>query len=257
MDGCIAEDGTLELTDGFGMEYFLDWSTHNSEDAKVGVASQIRWMAQKFLAIEGNAHCESIIKKLASWVDVKTTLKPVRAFQIIAGRNLGQEDVEMLQKDGAQGFSTFMAYYILRAIAAAGGEKSLEILKTYYGSMLSRGATSFWEDFDMDWLENSGRIDELPKEGQNDIHGDYGKYCYIKFRHSLCHGWASGVLSFIIEHILGVNIQDGGKKVSVNPHLLGLTDIDATIPLKDGMLEISIHGDDIQIKAPETTVVER
>lgn len=257
LDGCIAEDGTLELTDGFGMEYFLDWSTHNSEDAKVGVASQIRWMAQKFLAIEENAHCKSIINKLAPWVDVETSLKPVRAFQIIAGRHLGQEDAEMLQKDGAHGFSTFMAYYILRAMAKVGSEQSLDILKTYYGSMLSRGATSFWEDFDMDWLENSGRIDELPKEGQKDIHGDYGKYCYIKFRHSLCHGWASGVLSFIFEHILGVSIQDGGKKVSVKPHMLGLTDIDATIPLKDGMLEISIHGDDIQIKAPETTVVER
>ena len=257
LDGCIAEDGTLELTDGFGMEYFLDWSTHNSEDAKAGVASQIRWMAQRFSAIEENAHCEAIIRKLAPWVDVETSLKPVRAFQIIAGRHFGAEDVEMLQKDGAHGFSTFMAYYILRAIAAVGGEQSLEILKTYYGSMLSRGATSFWEDFDMDWLENSGRIDELPEEGHNDIHGDYGKYCYIKFRHSLCHGWASGVLSFIIEHILGVSIADGGKKVSVKPHLLGLTDIDATIPLKDGMLEIAIHGDDIQVKAPETTKIER
>ena len=60
-----------------------------------------------------------------------------------------------------------------------------------------------------------------------------------------------------MEHILGVRIMEGGKKVSVKPHLSGLTDIDATIPLKDGMLEIAIHGDDIQIKAPETTVVER
>ena len=61
----------------------------------------------------------------------------------------------------------------------------------------------------------------------------------------------------IIEHILGVSIQDGGKKVSVKPHLLGLTDIDATIPLKDGMLEIAIHGDDMTVKAPETTKIER
>ena len=68
--------------------------------------------------------------------------------------------------------------------------------------MLSRGATTFWEDFDVAWLEGSGRIDEFPEKGQKDIHGDFGAFCHIGFRHSLCHGWASGVLAFIIEQML-------------------------------------------------------
>lgn len=249
--GCIQEDGALELTDGYEMEYFLDWSTHNHEDAKVGIASLLRWMAQKFLEIEENDHCKSIVAKLATWVDVETTVKPVRAFQVIAGRDRGPADAAMLQKDDAKGFSTFMAYYILKAIAVSGGENSLKILKTYYGGMLSRGATSFWEDFDMEWLENSGRVDEFPKEGQNDIHGDYGKYCYTKFRHSLCHGWASGVFAFVVEYILGIQIQDGGKTVVCNPHLMGLTDIDASIPLNTGLLKVSIHGENVKIETTE------
>ena len=37
--------------------------------------------------------------------------------------------------------------------------------------MLDRGATTFWEDFDLEWLDGSGRIDELPKEGQNIVVG--------------------------------------------------------------------------------------
>ena len=95
-----------------------------------------------------------------------------------------------LEKDGAAGFSTFMAYYILKADALAGGMNMISIIKEYFGAMLSRGATTFWEDFNMDWLVGSGRIDELPKEGEKDIHGDYGAFCYEGFRHSLCHGWA-------------------------------------------------------------------
>ena len=254
-DSCIREDGELCLGDG-GMSYFLDWSTCGQPDAVAGVASLLRWMAQKFLIAEENLACRNIIEKLSSVVETETVLKPVRAFQILAGRQVSGADADMLQQGGAKGFSTFMAYYILTAMAESGGKYMLDIIKAYYGGMLSRGATSFWEDFDIDWLENSGRIDAFPEEGQKDIHGDFGKYCYTQFRHSLCHGWSSGVLSFIIEYILGIHISDGGETVTVEPHLSGLTDIEAKLPLKSGILTVSVHGSDVHISAPEGTKVE-
>jgi hypothetical protein len=65
--------------------------------------------------------------------------------------------------------------------------------------MLDRGATTFWEDFHIEWLEGTGRIDELD-ETKKDIHGDCGAHCYVGFRHSLCHGWSAGVAKFIKEH---------------------------------------------------------
>ena len=58
-------------------------------------------------------------------------------------------------------------------------------------------ATTFWEDFDLAWLDGSSRIDELPKEGERDLHGDYGKHCYLGFRHSFCHAWSTGILRFM------------------------------------------------------------
>ena len=246
---CVKEDGELVMS-GDGMDYFLDWSTHERPDAKYGVCALVRMMAQKFQAIEENDNCKYIIEKLKDSTNVYTTMKPVRAFQIIAGRDVAEEDKQMLDEGGAKGFSTFMSYYILTAMAKAGSKDMLTVLKEYYGAMLSRGATSFWEDFDIDWLEGSGRIDEMPAEGQKDIHGDYGKYCYQQFRHSLCHGWSSGVVAFIVEHILGVSIKDGGKTITVNPNLMGLTDVEAKIPVSGGMLEISIHGDEKKVKIP-------
>ena len=53
-----------------------------------------------------------------------------------------------------------------------------------------------------------GRIDEFPAANQKDIHGDFGNHCYLNFRHPLCHGWSSGVIAFIVEHILGIKIDE-------------------------------------------------
>ena len=95
--------------------------------------------------------------------------------------------------------STFMSYYILKAVASFDKAKAIEMMKEYYGAMLSKGATTFWEDFDLAWVNNSGRIDTFPTACEKDIHGDFGAYCYKGFRHSLCHGWSAGVLCFIKE----------------------------------------------------------
>lgn len=256
LDQCIKDDGEADFEVVNGFDYFLDWSTHSHEDAKVGVNALLCWMAQRFLDLEENENCRNILKKLSSCVDVSTTLKPVRAFQVLAGRNKPEEDEKMLAQNGAKGFSTFMAYYILRAMAASGGTDMLAILKEYYGGMLSRGATTFWEDFDIEWLEGSGRIDELPKEGQKDIHGDFGKYCYKQFRHSLCHGWSAGVLAFIIEYIVGLQLVDGGKAVSLNPHMLGLTDIEAQFPVAKGVIKVSIHDGKVSISVPDGMIIK-
>lgn len=172
----------------------------------------------------------------------KCKTKQVRAFQILAGGEKANA-MEFIEKDGADGFSTFMAYYILSADAIAGGSAMPKLIKEYFGGMLERGATTFWEDFDLKWLIGSGRIDCLPQEQEKDIHGDFGRYCYKGFRHSLCHGWSSGVLSFIIEYMMGIHIADGGECIIVDPHPFDVDEMFAEIPVKNGILSVSIqHG---------------
>ena len=70
-----------------------------------------------------------------------------------------------------------------------------QIVVCYHQLVLKRKC----EDFDMEWADNSCRIDEFPQKHQRDLHGDFGAYCYKGFRHSLCHGWSEGVLQFIKE----------------------------------------------------------
>ena len=88
----------------------------------------------------------------------------------------------------------------MTAIASRDEKLAVKIMKEYYGAMLELGATTFFEDFDIKWKNNTARIDEYAKPGQNDLHRDFGKYCYEGYRHSLCHGWSAGVIKFIKEH---------------------------------------------------------
>ncbi|MBQ1634234.1 MAG: alpha-L-rhamnosidase, partial [Bacteroidaceae bacterium] len=68
-----------------------------------------------------------------------------------------------------------------------------------------------------------------------DIHGDFGGYCYVGFRHSLCHGWASGPTAWMSHHILGVEVVEPGcKKVRITPHLGNLQWVEGTYPTPSG-----------------------
>lgn len=239
---CISDEGTMEFGNTFdSLDFYLDWPTRGTEDAPIGTASVITVAAKQYLAIEENKDCRDIISKLEKYLDMPCEFKQTRAFQIIAGRN-AEGEYKFLEKSGADGFSTFMSYYILTADALAEGKEMLQIIKEYFGTMLSRGATTFWEDFHMDWLEGSGRIDELPKDGERDIHGDYGAFCYEGFRHSFCHGWASGLIAFLVEYMVGLKLIEGGTSYELVPHTMGVQEIDARIPIKDGWLEIRIKN---------------
>ena len=246
INGYVAEDGSFDFNEDPAkcMIYFLDWPTHGQEDAQVGTASMLLYTAQKMLQMEENEDCRQLCEKLQPWLKKDAIHKQVRAFQILAGRR-ESGDAEFLEKGGAAGMSTFMAYYILKADAMVGGTKMIDMTKEYFGAMLSRGATTFWEDFHMEWLEGSGRIDEFPASGQKDIHGDYGDFCYIGLRHSFCHGWASGVLAFLYEYLLGVKMLPDGK-YQVEPVAMGLGQVEGVVPVADGMLRVQIQNGTIR-----------
>jgi hypothetical protein len=142
--------------------------------------------------------------------------------------------------DGPKRMSTFYGYYVLQARAMAGDYRgAVDCIRQYWGAMLDLGATTFWEDFDLDWTENAAGIDELVPEGKKDIHGDFGNYCYKNFRHSLCHGWASGPTAWMTEHILGARIVEPGcKVVRIEPHLADLDWAEGTFPTPAGVIKI-------------------
>lgn len=256
----FVDDRGIEKLDGMR---FLDWpSSESPETINAGLQSMM------VMAMEaGNELCmvlgetelaEKAVKlsekmRKASKSVRKAYLKSVKdpssagmkqgaALMVLAGlMDADEANKNIISVKGAHGFSTFYGYYMLKAMAKAGDYKgAIDIIRDYWGAMLDLGATTFWEDFDLDWLPDAARIDEIVPEGKKDIHGDFGAYCYKKFRHSFCHGWASGPTSWLSEYVLGVQVVEPGcKVVRIVPHLGDLKWVKGTFPTPYGIISIS------------------
>lgn len=241
----IDENGK-EVLDG---NRFLDWpSSENKEAVHAGLQSM---MVMTFRAGEELSRilgdedtrglCNNSIRKLSRYVPGTAGSKQAAALLAISGLlSPAEANSAVLAGDGAHRMSTFYGYYMLQARALAGDYAgALDNIREYWGGMLSLGATTFWEDFNIEWLENAGRIDELVPDGKIDVHGAYGDYCYVSYRHSLCHGWASGPTAWLSEHVLGIKVlEPGGKKILIDPHLADLEWVEGTFPTAYGVLEV-------------------
>ena len=168
-------------------------------------------------------------KQSASLLVLAGVVDPITANQTV------------LSRDPLCGISPFYGYYILRARAQAGDiDGCLTLLRRYWGGMLKAGATSFWEHFDVAWLADAGRIDELPLAGKHDIHAEYGEHCYIGLRHSLCHGWAAGPVAWLSEYVLGIQpVAPGCRTVRITPNIGDLEYAEGAFPTPYG--DIVVH----------------
>lgn len=240
----IEDDGQDKLP-----AYFLDWPCHNLPQEKSGVRALLVLALQKGAALaqycgqeETARLCEKKAKAILSTKEQSYGAKQVTAMLSLAGWYDKKAAADEILEQGAKGWSTFMSYFLLKAAAFGNMTATLQALRTYYGGMLSMGATTFWEDFNMDWMQNAVGVDCFPQEGQTDIHGDNGAFCYIGYRHSLCHGWSSGPTAFLAEEVLGIRIVETGcKKIEICPNLGDLEWAEGTYPLPQGILKVSHH----------------
>ena len=240
---------------------FLDWPNDANEKAKhAGLQGLLRiamlrghFLMSELGDTEAADACAKAAEKLLRSVPDCDGSKQAASLLAISGIADPKEmNDKVISVGGAHGYSTFFGYYTLTAKALAGDyEGAMRDIKDYWGAMLDMGATTFWEDFSLDWLDNAAPIDEIVPEGKVDIHGDYGAYCYVKFRHSLCHGWASGPCPWLSTYVLGVEVTEPGfKKVRINPHLGKLNYVHGTYPTPYGTIEITHYKrDDGTIKS--------
>ena len=272
MDTCVLEDGVIDFEQcpeaKVGrMPFFLDWPTSELPCRKAGVRYSALFSSKEFLNLlteigEDTTICQRLIDKLSRFKeDVTDMKKQVVAFGYLAGQIDKETAAKLLLEGGAKGLCTYHAYFILRAIAESVSVKAaVDILKEYYGGMLSRGATTFWEDFDVEWLKGSGRIDEITPIGLKDLHGDFGNYCYKGFRHSLCHGWSCGPVQFLTEYVMGIRVLEAGyRRVMVMPNLVDINSLQAKVPTPYGPLTINainVNGrTEVRVEGPQQVCI--
>ncbi|MDR0836535.1 MAG: alpha-L-rhamnosidase [Tannerella sp.] len=243
-----------EKIDKNGMETlsnnrFLDWpSSPNKEGVESGYRALIVWAmtdAAKLCTIlnapEYVQKATGCVQKMKRFNKEPNNLKQAAALMSIAGiLDAKKACDEVVSVGGAKNFSTFYGYYMLQAQAMAGQyQQSIDIIRQYWGGMLDMGATTFWEDFDLEWTKNAARLDEITPADKKDIHGDFGAYCYPGFRHSFCHGWSSGPTAWLSEHVLGIKPLDAGcKTVEITPHLADLEWVEGAYPTPYGIIKV-------------------
>ena len=199
-DVCVDKNG--ELNYGW---LFVDWQTTDSLDAEAGVRAINLICVKNIIKLFNELGVETkkaqgLLKKLNKKSIKVQKMKQVVALKYFAEGMIDDSDYKLLISNNAAGMSTFMSYYILKAVASKDVKLAITMMKEYYGAMLELGATTFFEDFDIEWIKDSTKLNQLAIDGQKDFHGDNGAHCYEGFRHSLCHGWSSGVIKFIKEY---------------------------------------------------------
>lgn len=111
--------------------------------------------------------------------------------------------------------SPFMTQFEVEAHFLAGRpQRALETIRLTWGHMLSKGATTFWEGYDMDG--------EIPRPGV-----------------SLCHGWSGGPGWLLPRYVLGVRpAEPGFATFEVDPQAGGLREIEGAVPTPAGRIRV-------------------
>lgn len=240
----VGADGREKLD---GMR-FLDWPTFENKTAvHEGLQAMMTLTMEsgaRLCGILGDPEtarlCNETAALLRKHVPEASGRKSPAALLALAGLRDSAGVAAVLRKDGPQDLSTFYGFYVLNALAMAGDiDTGLDFISQYWGGMLDFGATTFWEDFDLTWTKNAGRIDEPVPAGKTDLHGDFGAHCYVGFRHSFCHGWAGGPTAWLSRNVLGISpAAPGCTKVRITPNLGRLAWAEGTYPTPKGPVHV-------------------
>lgn len=255
----IDKNGREILPDG----RFFDWPTSNYEEPKhCGLQGLLRYAllgGGELMKVLGEsevaAKCFASADRLLEHKPDPGTWKQSAALLVMGGIMDPKDSFERcISVGGPRGLSTFLGYYTLSAIGKSGEyTAALDIMRGYWGKMIEFGATSFWEDFNVDWTKGvKYGINDVVPYGEIDIHGDFGAHCYLGLRHSLCHGWASGPAPYLAANVLGIKpVEAGCRTVKFDPHLSGLDWVNGKYPTPYGDIEIEITKSGASCKVPD------
>ncbi len=282
----VDQFGADGLWDPKGQERpLIDWAWLEHDDCVKG--THFQWIESldcvgKVLAsvgeIEVAAKCIAAAEAAReaarkAWLDPETGLfskrQQVNAWATVCGAlpessyAAASEDLKETHK---RWVSPFQNFYVLQALACLNQHQSaLDIIRNYWGAMLDAGATTFWEVFDPRWVTSPAGIDEMP-DPAGDTHKNLWTDAYGEYRISLCHGWAAGPATFLLEQILGAQpAAPGWKKLQVAPHPGDLTQANGSVPtpmgdvklawtVNAGVIDISVTcpaGMEVQVQIPE------
>ncbi len=176
----------------------------------------------------------------------RTLSRHANAFAVIAGvASAAQRPAiaRVLLGATAQPMGTpYMMFFESLALARLGEHRRvLSTMSSYWGGMLDRGATTFWEAYD-------------PAQSGGAEYAFYGR----PFAKSLCHAWSAGPAALLPAEICGVRpLADGWSSVVIDPRLGDLEWASACVPTPVGDIEIDVQGREARASLPGSIALGR
>ena len=147
--------------------------------------------------------------------------KQPNALALLAGLPDTEMAAKVLDAIAAAGTppvtTPYMNFYVASALFEQGRtQDAIELIRSYWGGMIERGATTFWEKFDPRW--------PVPYEDKD---------------MSYCHGWSSGPAQMLPAYIAGVRpMLPGFEQVLIAPELSGLGWVKSDVPSPKGTIKV-------------------
>ena len=144
--------------------------------------------------------------------------------------------LEVLDNDSVLPVGTpYMAGFEALALSRVGDiGLMLDRIRDYWGGMLEKGATTFWEAYD-------------PEETYENQYAFYNR----PYAKSLCHAWSAGPAAILPSEIFGLRpLEDGWKRFAVNPDLGDLQWASVSLPTSSGNITIDVVGKEMLVVIP-------
>jgi hypothetical protein len=178
-----------------------------SAEAWAGTARSMAAALPKALINEDTGGCATQADTaLLLWSKVTDGAAADRA----AGAMFG-ENVQPIQ-------TPFHGFFVLDGLFGAGhDQRALDFMREFWGEMLDRGATTFWEHFGLDWPREG-----VPGRGT-----------------SLCHGWSAAPTWALPAWVLGVRpLEPGFARVLISPRPCDLDWAGGDVPTPHGSIHV-------------------
>ncbi len=260
----VSDTGKVNFKGGF---LLLDWATGTKIEDEEAILSGshglllITLRAGRELCltlgeVSTAQKCTNAIAKMKQFIPPLTHSTSANAFLALAKLYDTKTVYEKCFKDQLpNGLSTFLGCFVLDVCAMEGKvDMALDAVRQYWGGMLELGSTTFWEHFDVKWLENAMSITERDIPNQKDVHATYGEGCYEKYRNSLCHGWGAMVAEWLIRNIVGVSFINANT-LKISPNLCNLEFVECLIPMPQGDIYIKVTPQESIIEAPNYVIM--
>jgi hypothetical protein len=129
----------------------------------------------------------------------------------------------------------YMRFYELEALCMLGKQDQvMKEMKDYWGGMLAKGATSFWEKY-------------IPEEEGRQMLAMYGR----PYGKSLCHAWGASPIYLLGRYYMGVQPTSPGYATwEARPTLSDMEWMEGSVPTPYGEIIIKMDGEKLSISNP-------